>query len=155
MIDPGVTEVASVLACLFFLVAGANQVKKFLDGQKDKPAPADVRADLLAQLARTEDCIARHNAAREETAAIAGQVKEVRDLSIRLDREWQHKLDERMEHAEDRSRKEIGELHEKINGIGREVSEMSEIMWEVGSVYLAATAICGTFAAYLNYRTFR
>ncbi len=124
LIDPAAKDVIEVLAGLFFLAGFWNQVQKLIDRQKDKPPPGDVRAELLSAMVRKEECAAYRSQQREEAAGIAAQVKEVRELGLRLDREWQDKLDARLDRIQDRQSGEITALHEKVNGIGREVSDM-------------------------------
>lgn len=51
---PEPVALASFMACLFFLVAGYNQVMKALDRQKDKPTAAEV-LDRCRQLFATTD----------------------------------------------------------------------------------------------------
>jgi hypothetical protein len=75
MLDPAAVDVAAVMAALFFLIAGWNQVQKFLDRQKDKPAPGEVRAEAAASFVRREDCARTH-------AAYESQLAEVRKNRI-------------------------------------------------------------------------
>lgn len=51
---PDPVALASFMACLFFLVAGYNQIMKAMDRQKDKPTAAEV-LDRCRELFATTD----------------------------------------------------------------------------------------------------
>lgn len=104
---PGAMEVAAWLGCLFFLVAGWNQVERFLDRRARRADPCEIQPQPLA-VAKFEPpvteslCRSRH--------------KEVSNEMLRLEQEIGGLRLER--------RADVGELQQKINKVDREVGEL-------------------------------
>jgi len=104
-------EIAAWIGCLFFLVAGWNQVEQFLDrrtrrgasrdSRPSSPMPAKFDRPVLESLCRS----------RRDEAGI--------ELA-RLDRELENLRRER--------REEVGELQQKVNKVDREVGELRASM---------------------------
>jgi hypothetical protein len=104
---PPSLEVAAWIGCLFFLVAGWNQVESFLDRRTRRGAAREIQPQPLAitkfdQPVSESLCESR----RQETAA----------EMLRLERELGSLRHER--------RADVGELQQKINKVDREVGEL-------------------------------
>jgi hypothetical protein len=92
---------------LFFLVAGWNQVERFLDRRAQRGAPREIQPQPLA-ISQCEPpvpeslCRSRH--------------QEVNNELLRLEQELESLRHER--------RADVGELQQKINKVDREVGEL-------------------------------
>lgn len=86
-------DIAGWCGCAFFLAAGYNQVVKAVDRAKDKPAPADVRAEAHGTFATKADFTALEGklteqrvASEESRARIYRQIDDVRrELDGKID----------------------------------------------------------------------
>ncbi len=104
---PSPVELAAWIGCLFFLVAGWNQLEAFLDRRANRGARREIQPQPLS-VARFDQpvveslCESRH--------------KEVAAEMLRLDHEINGLRNER--------RADVGELQQKINKVDREVGEL-------------------------------
>ena len=104
---PTAVEVAAWVGCLFFLVAGWNQVEQFLDRRSRRGAAREIQPQPLAvtkfdQPVAETLCRSRH--------------EEVDNELVRLEQEMESLRHER--------RADVGELQQKINKVDREVGEL-------------------------------
>ena len=104
---PGAVEVAAWLGCLFFLVAGWNQVERFLDRRARRGEPFEIQPQPLA-VAKFEPPVAE--------SLCRSRHKEVSSEMLRLEQEIGGLRLER--------RADVGELQQKINKVDREVGEL-------------------------------
>ena len=104
---PASVEVAAWIGCLFFLVAGWNQLERFLDRRAQRGAPREIQPQPLA-IARVDSpvgeslCRTRHREVNNELLRLEQEIG-----GLRLER-----------------RAEVGELQQKINKVDREVGEL-------------------------------
>ena len=106
-LPPNSLEIAAWIGCLFFLVAGWNQVEKFLDRRSQRAAAREIQPQPLA-VAKFDSAVTEslcHSRRREISSEMARLEHEVG--SLRLER-----------------RAEVGELQHKINKVDREVGEL-------------------------------
>ena len=107
MITPNSLEIAAWIGCLFFLVAGGNQVESFLDRRSRRGAVREIQPQPLA--------VAQYD--QPVTASLCqSRRKEIANEIVRLDHELGSIRHER--------RAEVGELQQKINKVDREVGEL-------------------------------
>ncbi len=100
-------ELAAWVGCLFFLVAGWNQVEKFLDRRSSRSKPRDLAPQPLKVAAvdppvTDSFCRARHQEVGAEL----------------------HRLDAAMSHLRSERRADVAELQQKITKVERELGEM-------------------------------
>lgn len=104
---PAPLELAAWIGCLFFLVAGWNQVEAFLDRRARRGAAREIQPQPLAvakfdQPVPESLCQTRRQQVSEELARLEHEIE-----SLRRER-----------------RTEVGELQQKINKVDREVGEL-------------------------------
>jgi len=104
---PTPLDLAAVVGCLFFLVAGWNQVERFLDRRAQRGAAREIQPQPLS--------VARFDQPVVESLC-ASRHKEVAAEMARLDHEINGLRHER--------RADVGELQQKINKVDREVGEL-------------------------------
>ncbi len=74
LFDPGSYQsIGWILVSLFALVAGLNQVLRFYDRLKDKPAPADLKKAAAEKFVRREDCLRMHGQLEAQFALVGQQ----------------------------------------------------------------------------------
>jgi hypothetical protein len=100
-------ELAGWIGCLFFLVAGWNQVEKFLDRRTQRAAPREIQPQPLA--------VAKFDQPVTETLCQSRR-REITQEVLRLDHELAGLRCER--------RADVAELQQKINKVDREVGEL-------------------------------
>ena len=105
--SPSAVEVAAWLGCLFFLVAGWNQVESFFDRRTRRGAAREIQPQPLAvakydQPVTEALCRSRHSEVDAEMVRLAQEVD-----TLRQER-----------------RADVGDLHQKINKVDREVGEL-------------------------------
>jgi hypothetical protein len=104
---PTAVEVAAWIGCLFFLVAGWNQVERFFDRRSHRGAAREIQPQPLAvakfdQPVPESLCRSRHQEVSGELSRLEQELG-----SLRLER-----------------RADVGDLQQKINKVDREVGEM-------------------------------
>jgi len=104
-------EIAAWLGCLFFLVAGWNQVESFFDRRGNRGAIREIQPQPLA-ISKVEPPVTETICRR--------RYEEVSQELNRLQSELNNLRQER--------REEVGELQEKINKVDREVGELRSSM---------------------------
>jgi len=104
---PTPVELAAWIGCLFFLVAGWNQVERFFDRRTQRGAAREIQPQPLA--------VARVDAAVSETLCRTRH-KEISAELVRIDQEVAGLKHDR--------RAEVAELQQKINKVDREVGEL-------------------------------
>jgi hypothetical protein len=100
-------EIAAWVGCLFFLVAGWNQVESFFDRRSRRGEAREIQPQPLS--------ITKFDEPVTETLCQSRR-KEVANEILRLDHELGSLRHER--------RAEVGELQQKINKVDREVGEL-------------------------------
>ena len=100
-------ELAAWIGCLFFLIAGWNQVEKFLDRRSQRAAPREIQPQPLA--------VAKLDQPVTETLCQSRR----RELSTELLR-----LDHELGGLRRDRRADVAELQQKINKVDREVGEL-------------------------------
>lgn len=105
--SPSPLEIAAWIGCLFFLVAGWNQVEIFFDRRARRGVPREIQPQPLA--------ITKFDQPVTETLCQSRR-QEVASELLRLERESGSLRHER--------RVEVGELQQKINKVDREVGEL-------------------------------
>jgi len=100
-------EIAAWIGCLFFLVAGWNQVESFFDRRLRRGAAREIQPQPLA--------ITKFDQPVTESLCQSRR-KEVANEILRLDHEIGSLRRER--------RVDVGELQQKINKVDREVGEL-------------------------------
>ncbi len=100
-------ELAAWIACLFFLVAGWNQVEKFFDRRSQRGARREIQPQPLA--------ITKFDRPVTETLCQSRQ-RELSNEVLRLDHELGGLGRDR--------RADVAELQQKINKVDREVGEL-------------------------------
>ena len=111
MPTPSSIEIAAWIGCLFFLVAGWNQVENFLERHTRRGAPREIQPQPLA--------ITHHDQPVTESLCQSRR-KEVANEILRLDHELATLRHER--------RADVGDLQQKINKVDREVGELRASM---------------------------
>lgn len=110
---PTPLEIAAWIGCLFFLVAGWNQVESFLDRRSRRGAVREIQPQPLA--------VAQFDQPVTESLCQSRR-KEVANELLRLEHEIDTLRHER--------RADVGELQQKINKVDREVGELrASIDW--------------------------
>ena len=105
--NPNSMEVAAWIGCLFFLIAGWNQVEKFLDRRAQRAAPREIQPQPLA--------VAKFDQPVTETLCQSRR-RELSTEVLRLDHELGGLRRDR--------RADVAELQQKINKVDREVGEL-------------------------------
>jgi hypothetical protein len=105
--SPTALELAAWIGCLFFLVAGWNQVERFLDRRAQRGAAREIQPQPLA--------VAKFDAPVAESLC-RSRHQEVNNEVLRLEQELGSLRRERQA--------EVGELQQKINKVDREVGEL-------------------------------
>jgi hypothetical protein len=105
--SPTSVEVAAWIGCLFFLVAGWNQVEQFFDRRARRGAAREIQPQPLA--------VAKFDQPVTESLCQSRR-KETGSELLRLDQEMGNLRLER--------RSEVGDLQQKINKVDREVGEL-------------------------------
>ncbi len=100
-------QIAAWLGCLFFLVAGWNQVERFFDRRTRRGAAREIQPQPLSVAkfdppAAESLCRSRHQELRHELMRLEQDLATLRDLR----------------------RADVGELQQKINKVDREVGEL-------------------------------
>ena len=106
-ITPTAVEIAAWIGCLFFLVAGWNQVERFFDRRARRGAAREIQPQPLA-VSKFEPPVPE-SLCRSRHKEISGEV-------LRLEQELCSLRQER--------RADVGELQQKVNKVDREVGEM-------------------------------
>ena len=104
---PPPLEIAAWIGCLFFLVAGWNQVESFLDRRSRRGEAREIQPQPLA--------VAKFDQPVTESLCQSRR-QEVASELVRLEREFGSLRHER--------RVDVGELQQKINKVDREVGEL-------------------------------
>ncbi|HEV2210980.1 MAG TPA: hypothetical protein VG167_19580 [Verrucomicrobiae bacterium] len=105
--SPTPVELAAFLGCLFFLVAGWNQVESFLDRRNRRGAAREIQPQPLP-VAKFDQPLTE-SLCQSRRQELAGEL-------IRLEQELGSLRRER--------RSDVGELHQKVNKVDREVGEL-------------------------------
>ncbi|MGH7967950.1 MAG: hypothetical protein ACREIC_04400 [Limisphaerales bacterium] len=107
MPSPPSLEIAAWIGCLFFLVAGWNQVEAFFDRRARRGSAREIQPQPLS-VAKFDGPVTENLCAsrRQETAAEMGRLGQELG-SLRHER-----------------RADVGELQQKINKVDREVGEL-------------------------------
>ncbi len=105
--SPTSLEITAWLGCLFFLVAGWNQVESFLDRRSRRGAVREIQPQPLA--VTKFDQPVTENLCQSRRQEVASEM-------LRIERELGSLRHER--------RADVGELQQKINKVDREVGEM-------------------------------
>ena len=100
-------EIAAWIGCLFFLVAGWNQLESFLDRRARRGMPHEIQPQPLA-ITKFDQPVTE-NLCQSRRQEVASEL-------VRLEREFGSLRHER--------RAEVGELQQKINKVDREVGEL-------------------------------
>jgi hypothetical protein len=100
-------EVAGWIGCLFFVVAGWNQVEKFFDRRGQRAAPREIRPQPLA--------VTQFDRPVTETLCQSRR-RELSQELVRLEQELGGLRCDR--------RADVAELQQKINKVDREVGEL-------------------------------
>ncbi len=111
MTSPTTLEIAAWIGCLFFLVAGWNQVESFFDRRARRGAAREIQPQPLAVSkfdppVAESVCRARHTELGKEVLRLEQEL-----AALRLER-----------------RTEVGDLQQKINKVDREVGELRASM---------------------------
>ena len=104
-------EIAAWIACLFFLVAGWNQVETFFDRRTRRGPAREIQPQPLA-VTKFDQPVA--------ASLCHSRRKEMANEVVRLDHELGSVRHER--------RADVGELQQKINKVDREVGELRASM---------------------------
>jgi hypothetical protein len=105
--SPSSVEVAAWLGCLFFLVAGWNQVERFFDRRTQRGAPGEIRPQPLS-IAQVDPPVTE--------SLCQSRRKEVTNELLRIDQELASLRHERQT--------DVRQLQDKINKVDREVGEL-------------------------------
>lgn len=100
-------EVTAWIGCLFFLVAGWNQVESFFDRRARRGVAREIQPQPLA-ITKFDQPVTE-NLCQSRRQEVAGEL-------VRLERELGSLRHER--------RADVGELQQKINKVDREVGEL-------------------------------
>ena len=104
---PTSVEIAGWIGCLFFLVAGWNQVERFFDLRSNRGQPREIQPQPL-EITKVEKpvpeslCKSRHKEVSHEIQRLEGELGKLRD----------------------ERREEVADLHQKVNKVDREVGEL-------------------------------
>jgi hypothetical protein len=104
---PTALEIAAWIGCLFFLVAGWNQVERFFDRRASRGQPREIQPQPLA--------VSKFDAPVGESLCHSRH-QEVSGEMLRLEQEVGSLRVER--------RADVGDLQQKISKVDREVGEM-------------------------------
>src|SRR5690242_13984863 len=104
---PSSMELAAWIGCLFFLIAGWNQVEKFLDRRAQRGAPREIQPQPLA--------VTKFDQPVTETLCQSRR-REISNELLRLEHELGGLRHDR--------RADVSELQQKINKVDREVGEL-------------------------------
>jgi hypothetical protein len=104
---PTSVEVAAWIGCLFFLVAGWNQVERFFDRRAQRGAAREIQPQPLA--------VSKFDAPVPESLC-RSRHQEVSSEALRLEQELDSLRQER--------RAEVGDLQQKLGKVDREVGEL-------------------------------
>jgi hypothetical protein len=107
MSTPSPLEIAAWLGCLFFLVAGWNQVEKFFDRRTRRGSAREIQPQPLS--------VAKFDPPVTETLCRSRR-KEISNELVRVEQDLTAFRQER--------RAEVGELQQQINKVDREVGEL-------------------------------
>lgn len=105
--SPTPVELAAWIGCLFFLVAGWNQVERFLDRRAQRGQAREIQPQPLS--------VAKFDPPVSESLC-RSRYKEVSNEILRLEQELASLRDER--------RADVGDLQQKVNKVDREVGEL-------------------------------
>src|SRR5438309_1272120 len=105
--NPNAVELAAWIGCLFFLVAGWNQVEKFFDRRSQRGARREIQPQPLA--------VSKFDQPVAETLCQSRR-RELSHEVLRLDHELGGLRRDR--------RAEVAELQQKVNKVDREVGEL-------------------------------
>lgn len=105
--SPSGVEIAAWLGCLFFLVAGWNQVEAFFDRRTRRGPVREIQPQPLP--------VAKFDQPVTESLCQSRR-RELSDKLLRLQQELENLRHER--------RSETSELHQKVNKVDREVGEL-------------------------------
>ena len=105
--SPSALEIAAWIGCLFFLVAGWNQVESFFDRRGRRGAAREIQPQPLA--------VAKFDQPVAESLCQSRRQEMAHEL-LRLDHEIGSLRHER--------RTDVGDLQQKINKVDREVGEL-------------------------------
>jgi hypothetical protein len=105
--SPTAVEIAAWIGCLFFLVAGWNQVERFFDRRTQRGAAREIQPQPLA-VTKFDQPVAE--------SLCRSQHKEVGGELLRLEQELGSLRQER--------RADVGDLQQKVNKVDREVGEL-------------------------------
>src|SRR5512138_4000042 len=105
--SPASLEVAAWIGCLFFLVAGWNQVERFFDRRTQRGAPREIQPQPLP-VTKFEPPVT--------DAVCRSRYAELTQETARLDHELAALRQER--------RADVGELQQKLSKVDREVGEL-------------------------------
>jgi len=106
-LSPTPLELAGWIGSLFFLVAGWNQLERFLDRRANRAAPREIQPQPLS--------VAKFDPPVPESLFLLRHKESEAEL-LRLERELRSVQHER--------RAEVSELQQKINKVDREVGEL-------------------------------
>jgi hypothetical protein len=104
---PAAFELAAWIGCLFFLVAGWNQVDSFFDRRSRRGAPREIQPQPLA--------VAKFDQPVTESLCQVRRQEVSRELA---------RLEQEIESLRHERRTDVGELQQKINKVDREVGEL-------------------------------
>ncbi len=104
-------QLAAWVGCLFFLVAGWNQVERFLDRRAQRGAPREIQPQPLS--------VTKFDQSVTETLCQSRR-REVSNELLRLEHELSGLRRDR--------RADVSELQQKINKVDREVGELRASM---------------------------
>ena len=105
--QPTSVELAAWIGCLFFLVAGWNQVERFFDRRAQRGEPREIQPQPLS--------VAKFDPPAPESLCRSRH----QELSHEIQR-----LDHDLGSLRDARRADVGELQQKINKVDREVGEL-------------------------------
>lgn len=105
--SPTPIELAAWIGCLFFLVAGWNQLERFLDRRANRGAPREIQPQPLA--------VARFDPPVTESVCHSRHADLNREV-VRLDHELDGLRSER--------RADVGQLQQQLGKVDREVGEL-------------------------------
>jgi hypothetical protein len=105
--SPTAVEIAAWIGCLFFLVAGWNQVERFFDRRTQRGAAREIQPQPLA-VTKFDQPVAE-SLCRSRHQEVGGEL-------LRLEQELGSLRQER--------RADVGDLQQKVNKVDREVGEL-------------------------------
>jgi hypothetical protein len=107
--------VGAVVAVLYYLVAGWNQVEEFLDRRKEHPPAHQVYATKEA-LAKTEADLS------DEISQVDSKVETLRADIVRNGEQRKTSIEAKVEAVRMEVRQDIQELHTKVNQVDKTVA---------------------------------